>query len=319
METQAAHRMKVLEPLDQALQRVKVILFRPFLFATWLRFGFIIFLSTLFGTGFGFRYGFSRESSPADIAHDLSHVLENPVLVAVGIVIIIIFVVIAVIFAYLRSRGDMMLVRAAALNHPVIGDNWRAVRPLADSLFLFRIVLFFIGLLVLGSLAAVTVISSMSLIRDNTNDFVIWFFAVWPFLMAFLLIGATLWTIGMLLHDFVIPFMYQFNEPVTAAWRRFFMVSKLNIGPVLLFYVVRGLYGLLLGIIMFFIGCITCCIGFLPYINQTLFSPLYLFDRLYSMYAVSSLGPAYDLFVQPVIEEPLPPEERIPPPPPEFE
>jgi hypothetical protein len=242
---------------------------------------------------------------------------ENPLLIAVSILVFIIIIALVVVFTYLRSRGDLMLVRAAALNQPLIGDNWRAVRPLSDSLFLFRVVLLFLGLLSFGSLAVATIISSLPLIRDNVNDFVIWFFAIWPFLIIFLLLLGIFWGIAILLHDFVIPCMYRFNESAMPAWRRFFVISKLNAGPMLLFYLVRFLYGIVITLIVVLFGCITCCIGFLPYINQTLFAPLYLFDRLYSMYAVSSLGPDYDLFPQPIIEEPLPPEEPIPEPFPE--
>ena len=69
-----------------------------------------------------------------------------------------------------------------------------------------------------------------------------------------------------------------------------------------LFLVIRFAYFIAFGIASVLIGCVTCCIGFLPVIHHTLFAPFYVFDRSYSLYVLESLGPDFRII------QPAPPD-----------
>ena len=42
-------------------------------------------------------------------------------------------------------------------------------------------------------------------------------------------------------------------------------------------------------------GALTCCVGFLPVIHQTIMSPYYVFERAWGLNVLASLGPDFDL------------------------
>jgi hypothetical protein len=125
--------------------------------------------------------------------------------------------------------------------------------------------------------------------------------------------GLAFLVIHLLLTTFVMPLMYKDDVLCIEGWRRFRVMSSGNVGPILLLFVIRFAYFIGFGIVAFFVGCLTCCIGFIPYIYHTLFAPFYVFDRAYSLHAIESLGPGYGMFT-PDYSESAPPA----PAPPEY-
>lgn len=292
-------RMQLLAPIEQAIARVKFMLFQPFDIAVWFQFGIIIFLSKLFssGGGTGFMGGMPSRNLPhSDQTREfLLRVINSPatyVLLAMGVLV---FVCISGVFLWLRSRGDLMLVRAAARNRPQIGENWDAVAANYLSLFWFRLVLFVIELIINGTLTLVIIFKGVHLYLGGATDIYIYVLrALYPVLML-MLSAATFLSIRMLVFDFIVPLMFQFNEDALPAWRRFYYIARYNIAPLLLFYVVKGLYSIVIGAIMVAATCLTCCTAMIPVISQTLFAPLHLFDRLFSLYVISAMGGPYDI------------------------
>jgi hypothetical protein len=46
------------------------------------------------------------------------------------------------------------------------------------------------------------------------------------------------------------------------------------------------------------LGCLTCCIGFFPYLNAVVTLPLLVFDRCYLIYFLEQFGPEYSILVE---------------------
>jgi hypothetical protein len=53
------------------------------------------------------------------------------------------------------------------------------------------------------------------------------------------------------------------------------------------------LFVVLSSVVVAVVSCLTCCIGFLPLVNQTIFQPLYYFERAWPLFLLRQLG--YDL------------------------
>ena len=57
--------------------------------------------------------------------------------------------------------------------------------------------------------------------------------------------------------------------------------------------------GLAVGIASMIVGCVTCCVGFLPYLSTVATLPLAIFWRCYSVYLLQQFGPQYAIIVEP--------------------
>jgi hypothetical protein len=98
-----------------------------------------------------------------------------------------------------------------------------------------------------------------------------------------------------LLRNFVAPLMYRFDARCLEAWKIFGQACRGNIGRIILFFLIRLAYLIPMFFMMCLGGCLTCCIGFIPVIRESLFAPLYVFDRAYSLCVIGSLGPEFQI------------------------
>lgn len=92
--------------------------------------------------------------------------------------------------------------------------------------------------------------------------------------------------------------MLRFDLPCLQAWGVFMSLLSGNVLAIIGFLLLRFLYSALAGIVMMLVGCVTCCIGLLPVISQTVMSPYYVFDRSMSLYMLQDLGPEYTFIAQ---------------------
>lgn len=297
-------RMNVIESLSLAIDRCKRLLFQPFDIFTWLRFGFIIFLASLAtgGHGGGNSGGYGNRSGatfPETIEQAREWVLANLTLVVlIGGIIVLTVMALMLVLLWLGSRGQMMLIRAVAMGDPYIGRNWSAVRRQGNSVWRFRIILMIVGAAVFIPLVIAAILLIFGLAESGEQAFLPFLMALLPLITIGVVAGLPFWMIHLLLTTFVMPLMYKDDVLCIEGWRRFRVMSNGNLGPILLLFVIRFAYFIGFGIVAFFVGCITCCLGFIPYIHDTLLAPFYVFDRAYSLYAIESLGPTYRIFLQ---------------------
>ena len=292
-------RLDVTGALDRAIQHAKRVLFRPFDMGKWLSFGVIVFLEVLLqgGGGFNFNLPSNRSSgSGADVGeivragHDWV-VAHLAVILMIGIPLLVFAFAFGIVMLWLRSHGQVMLIRAVAENDARIGENWRETRAAAWSLFLFRLVLNLISFTCVVLALAIGVVLVLGIASRGGASAWHFVMGLLPLLGVGLTLALVLTLIQTLLRNFVSPLMVHLDLPCLAAWSKLREIARGNLLRIALFILIRFVYLIAFGIAALLVGCLTCCIGFLPVIHQALFAPFYVFDRAYSLYVLESAGP----------------------------
>lgn len=317
--TARPNRMNVSGALSDAWAHTRRMLF-PFRFEVWISLGVIVFIEALGQGGGGGMSNFNFPSEGAE-GQDVSQGIRNAldvlqenlaVILLVAVIVMALVVGLVLLFTWLGSRGTMMLVRAVATTDHRIGENWRAVRDTAWSLFLFRLVLALIGLIGAFGLVVLAAVVAIPLAQRDTADIGSYFLALMPVALAFGLFVLILWLVNTLTRNFVAPLMFLGGVSALEGWRRFRVVSRGNIGPIVLFLLIRLAYHVAYSIAVFLTCLVTCCIGVLPVIHQALFAPFYVFDRAFSLFLLGSAGPEYAMVVP--LPDPETPERYEPAP-----
>lgn len=304
--------LEVTSTLGVAFDRAIRMMFKPFDFGKWFVLGLIIFLESLIegggGSGAGNlfnRLGGSGGSGgefpgPDEIVRRVEEAVlwleDNLSLVlAIGIPGLVLLALIVIVILWLGCRGQMMFIRAVALDDDRLGDHWRATKLCAGSLLKFRLALAGINLVLsiasIGSLAAIV----WRLLRKGSTDFGEYLLQTLPIACLVLAAFVVLGLVDSMLRNFVAPLMYKFGEDCTVAWKRFGTIAKANVGPVIVFLVMRFCFGVGAAILAVLVVLLTCCVGALPVVHQALMSPYYVFDRAWSLYALGGLGPEFEL------------------------
>lgn len=291
--------MRVMDSLSDAIQHTRQMLFEPFEFERWLMFGVIAFLDValagggLARTGGNFSFPSSENSRSTTSSSDMEHAmawigqhLGTIILIAIPVVLIVLAIHIALL--YVGCRGQVMFVRAVALNGGKIGEHWRAVKDAAFSLFAFRLVLLAIGFVTTVVLLVFAVI--VVLAQGGIQSGEALFLTAIPFVLVFLLFVIAFGLIHLFLRSFVVPLMWAHDLTCVEAWRVFLGIASANVLPLLGYVLIRIAYGVGFAIVSMLAGCLTCCIGWLPVVHHTLFAPFYVFDRAFSMEMLASTG-----------------------------
>ena len=81
-----------------------------------------------------------------------------------------------------------------------------------------------------------------------------------------------------------------------------------NLGPLVLFYLLKWAMAIGAGVLVVTVMCLTCCLAALPYVSAVVFLPVTVFFRSFSLCLLAQLGPQWSVFE--VGEDP--PEEPLP-------
>ena len=313
-------RMTIMGAFDPAIQQMRRMLFQPFDLAVWFSLGVIIFLDQLGrggsgGSSFNYRGGGGGGNGNFDLGGSMQQardwVMSNlPIVLTFGVFILIVVIAFVVLLLWLSSRGQVMFVRSVALADSRVGDNWRATREAAHSLFLFRLALLAATSLVGLAIVAVGMVLVFGAASTHPSGIMPYVLAALPAILVLVAFGLAVGIVNVLQRNFVTPLMWHFNLPVMAAWSHFGRIAQGNVLTIFLFIVIRFFYHIPAMVVAMLVGCATCCIGFLPVISQTLLAPFYVFDRAFSLFVLSSLGPDYNMV--PSYVDPLTQEQEFP-------
>ena len=298
------------DAISQAVERSKQLLF-PFKPEKWFALGFTVFLSQC-GEGnynsvqtpnlpFG---GSSRPSLPggthgggaADFQkmfNDAMRAFNADFALYLGLIIggVLTTLVVSIFISWFSSRAKIMLVESVIWDRVDVGAQWTRAAELGLSLFKFRLWLMLAGgFLVFGSLGLAIFVGLADFRLGN-------FFGAQALIgyalfgVAALLLGFPLAILTLLLDDFVVPLMVVRNVRVGDAWRicRNEVLAG-NLGGLLLFYVLRFVLAVGIGIAVFVLSCITCCLSRIPYLGTVLILPVFIFWRAYPLYYMEQLG-----------------------------
>ncbi|MCE5277272.1 MAG: hypothetical protein ABFD92_02825 [Planctomycetaceae bacterium] len=315
--------ISVTGPVGQAIDRARLMTFRPFDISRWFVLGFVAWLSTLGEGGVNFNFsgpgewggdggGTAFDEVGNWISANLTWVI---VLAAIAMVLVL---AVALAISWLKSRATFMFIDNIACNHTPaqIARPWRAFRAQGNSLLLFWLCLALIAT------AAVLVIAALCFLiclpdihrREFGGSAIVAILVGVVLLLAVFFIVAV---ISACTSNFVVPLMYLRRSSTLTAWREFRLTMLPgNAGAIVLFFLMKIAMAMAVGIISLVAGCLTCCLGFLPYLSAVLTLPLHIFLRAYSLYFVQQFGPGYNIISEPPAAgfSPPPPGQPTAPP-----
>ena len=318
-------QISVIDPISPAIERVKTILFQPFVLRRWFVIGFCAWLAYLGSGGgggggphFNFPGGQQHDPQVQEALHHAKEVTLNNLywILPVAIIGVLLIIGLLVLFTWLSSRGHFMFLHCVALNKAEIKVPWRKFKKQGNSLFLFRIVvgiisfiffalfiggIVFVAIIAVGTHAQIGALAIVAIILVSLLILV-------PVAIAF----ALLWKFT---NDFVVPIMSLRQGTCMAAWREFWKLLTGNKGKFILYILFQIVIALAIGVIGATVAClfsclflcitcgIACCLMILPpfsiaygYIITVLLLPLSVFKRSYSLLYLRQYGPSFDVF-----------------------
>jgi hypothetical protein len=311
MTPEQPNKVSVIDPISPAIERVKVMLFRPFNLGKWFTIGFCAWLAYLgSGGGGGGGGNWNAPHGPheqqAQIAEGINSakefLLDNLFwIIPLAAIVTVVIIGIGLLIAWLNSRGRFMFLHCVAENKSEVKAPWHKFRKHGNSLFLFRIVLGIIGI----AIVAVPIVGIVLLIIMMVAKAA----SVIVFVPVTIILGLIIFVLAIALSlvrkftfDFVVPIMFLQTVSCVAGWREFLTILSVNKARLALYILFQIVIAIAIGTIIllgFCIGCCFCCASLLlliPYIGTVILLPLLVFKRAYSLYYLRQFGPRFDVF-----------------------
>lgn len=298
MENYRPLSVSVTDPLSDAFQRTKWMLFQPFDISKWFLLGFCAWLATL-GQGGGGNFNMSGdigEPSGGEIEEFKYFFMDNlRWIIPAAIFAILLIITITLVVTWLSSRGKLMFLYGVVYNVAQVSTPWRLYKHLGNSLFGFQvflaILILFSILLFIGGIFAIGIPMEF---EGAAIPFII------LLVLIFVLFCFIFGIIQKFTNDFVIPIMFIRNLSVWDAWREFHALLQKHPGKFTIYLLFHLVIGLVIGIGILLLILFTCCLAFcimaIPYIGTVAFLPVLVFSRSYSLYYLRQYGPEYDIF-----------------------
>ncbi len=294
--------ISITAPIDRAIHRTKITLFKPFQAAKWFKLGFCAFLAQLGQGGGSFQFpsipgpggGPPTTGLPPNWVEWWT---DNAVWMVPLIVLSVLAVVtVAVLVVWLSSRGKFMLLDGLAHNRGAVVEPWKRHAALANNLcgfVLLCILLSFVGLAISAGLGMALAWPDLQAGQFTERGFA----AVIVVTALLLLGGLVVMNLFLLLNDFVVPAMYLRGQRVTEAWGTVYReVLCGHLGRIVLFYLMRLVMMLPIGVMTIMAIRATCCLALLPYLGSVILLPFTLFMRSYTLYFLQQFGPQWQFF-----------------------
>jgi hypothetical protein len=304
-----ASNISVTQPVGQAIERVKRLLFQPFDPARWFVIGFCAWLAYLGQTGFHGGYNYQTGRSKSGTSSGLGQALEQAWhyvlqnlwwIVPVAVAIAVLAVAIWLLVLWLSSRGHFMFLHCVALNMVEVQVPWQKFVREGNSLFVFRLVLGLSAFVVMVPLAA-------------GITYLIWRMADHRALTALGVMGAAglgimamICMIGFavaakLTKDFVVPIQFLRGVKCVEAWRMLLSLLSANIGSLIVYLLFQIVLAIAIFTLILMVVVATCCVAgcllAIPYLGTVLLLPVLIFSRAYSLYYLAQYGNEYKVIV----------------------
>ena len=315
MTTRAPY-VSVIDPIGPAIERVKMVLFRPFSLERWIVIGFCAWLAHLAeGGGGGPR--FNIPDAPVDIERVKQYLTDNLNWIVPTVAAALVLVIgIALVIVWLRSRGQFMLLYCVAQNKAEVKNPWHWFRKHGDSLFAFRIVFGIIVFLVMAAFIALGVTTFFAARADyGFNVATISIMVVCGVLLV--AAGVVSGIVAKFTRDFVVPIMYLHATSTVQGWRILLDLLSFNKGRFFLYLLFQIVIWMAITAGVTAIGCLTCCCAFclmaIPFVGTVLYLPVYVFLQSYPLYYLAQFGPEFNAIAPPEVIAPAGPPLAQPP------
>ena len=289
-------KIEVFAPFGAALDLTKLVLFQPFDIAKWLTIGFAAFLANLAGGGYRFSYNdrvnrgdwhWSFRSTANDFGLESGGAMPGwliPLLLIGGLVVL----AIVLVLLWVGARGKFIFADCIVRNRGAIVEPWREFRREGNSYFLFILT---VGLLVLGTLTAISLPLWIPLVRGSTP------LEGAPFILSLavlVFVGVALFLTVKLVTNFMVPIMYRRRCGAIEGCQAAFGMIAAEPGPVILYLLFVIVLVIAFAIVGCVITCLTCCIAMIPYVGTVILLPAYVFFMSYLLLFVRQFGPEFD-------------------------
>ena len=196
---------------------------------------------------------------------------------------------------WVNARGVFMYADAVATGRAEVSRPWRQHAAAASSYFGWSLGITFaivFTMLFAGGLVVATVFAFVAGRLQGTGGWLI-LAAMVPVLVLLALALPLLALAGLALRDFVAPLQLATGLPCGAAARLLESLVVAQPGAFVLYLLLKLLVVVATGLVVVIGGCLTCCLGFLPVVMQTVFQPLFHFERALSLMLLRQMG--YDV------------------------
>ncbi|MFZ5518000.1 MAG: DUF7544 domain-containing protein [Candidatus Zhuqueibacterota bacterium] len=303
--------IRYIEPLQQAWEKMRTALFRPFDISKWFTVGFTAFLAGL-TDWYGGKNPDIHERMHVDAEEFFDfprNVMEwlhdHPIWFMVIVIAVIFFIALYIVMLWLSSRGKFMFLDNVITNRSQVTNPWNQYRTLANSLFLWRFVFSIIAFFTFILFFIQVYYIALNIYEEHfTTPAIIVLIAGMALL--FLLLIIIISYISLFLNEFIVPIMYKNRMLTIQAWYKFLPLFMKH----WFYFIAYGLLIFLLYIILVIaivtFGLFTCCIGFLlliiPYVGSVILLPVSFTFRAFSVLFLEQFGEQFTLF--PRAEEP---------------
>ncbi len=311
MTSEQPNRVSVIDPISPAIDRVKVMLFKPFELRKWFVIGFCAWLAYLGSGGGGggapsYNIPHKPNEQQAQIAEGINaakeYILDNlHWIIPAAVIVAVVIIGIGLIIAWLNSRGRFMFLHCVATNKSEIKVPWHKFRKHSNSLFLFRVVLGIIGFVTVAIPVLGIVLFVIAMVAGTVPN-VASISGIAIFGLIIFALSIALFLVKKFTLDFVVPIMFLQTASCIAGWREFLTILSVNKARFALYILFQIVIAITIGVIIsigFCIGCCLCCASallFIPYIGTVILLPLLIFKRAYSLYYLRQFGPGFDVF-----------------------
>ncbi|MCK5565486.1 MAG: hypothetical protein KAJ07_09590 [Planctomycetes bacterium] len=327
MNQQDAKSISVIEPISQAIDKTKQILFDPFDIKKWLIIGFCAWLANMLQGGGGGGGGGNDNSNHNEFGIMIENALANnfPLAITVISVSLILIITLIIVCLWLSSRGRFMFLHCIANNVAEVRRPWHKFRGQGNSLFLFRL-----SVVLTTSICGAIIgglIKLMATVFENSStggpNIVIIFTIIFASLITLPLV-IIISVILKFTKDFVVPIMYLKGTKVLQAWSEFLNVLKCNKANFTIYILFQVLIFLCLLVIILLASCLVSCICgcllapllistamlspvilvvliipailLITYAINVVLLPVSTFCRSYSLLYLAQYGPEFDVF-----------------------
>ena len=219
------------------------------------------------------------------------------ILIAIGGAIVVLAVWLLIL--WINSRAKFMLLDAIANDTWKVVEPWKRFAPLGNNLFRFRAALAAISLGILLLIGLVAYLVALPDIRSRTFGGA----SLGAMLLGILILFPLMITIALIdwaTKVFITQIMFATGQNTVEAWHEFRQdVLPGNRWRFFLFLLMQGLLGIVVAIAQGILGCVTCCIGALPYLSSVIALPLLIFSRAYPIYFLQQFSPRYQIITEP--------------------
>lgn len=305
-------------PINQALNRAKVMLFQPFDAGRWFVIGFCAWLAFLGESGFGggghYNFGNGHGGGGRNLQDTFEQARDFVVhnfawLLPLAAAVLLLIIVLSLVIAWLSSRGQFMFLHCVALNQAEVSLPWHRYAREANSLFLFRLVLGFIGFVSILPLVAGLVAIILTMVAHERAS-VVGVVGALGVMFLTVVVAIVFGVIGKFTRDFVVPIQFARGGTAVEGWRVLYALLSQNVAHFILYLLFQIVLGIAILACVAAVVLATCCLAgcllVIPYLGTVLLLPVLVFKRAYSLHYLAQYGPGFDVFpAQPMSGNPL--------------